>query len=175
MKNPIMVTLVALAAVLLTLSDDNPASAQVVSLCIGNGQVNGRIVTGTPFGDFIDCSVSSGDLVIFGLGGDNWTLAGRGADVIDGGPGDDILIGGDSKDLLQGRPDKDFLAGGRGDDLLRGEDGPDQLFGGDDNDLLFGGGDDDIMFGGANLDLCDGQEATGDLASSPCEMPSNVP
>ena len=85
MKNPIMITLVALGAVLLTLSDDNPASAQVVSLCIGNGQVNGRIVTDTPFGDFIDCRVSSGDLVIFGLGGDDWIVAGRGADVIDGG------------------------------------------------------------------------------------------
>jgi len=114
MKNPIMITLVALAAVLLTLSDDNPASAQVVSLCIGNGQVNGRIVTGTPFGNFIDCSVSSGDLVIFRLGRD-------------------------------------------------------------DNDLLFGGAGDDIMFGGTNVDLCDGQEASGDLASSPCEMPANVP
>ena len=114
MKNPIMIALVALAAVLLTLNDDNPASAQVVSLCIGNGQVNGRIVTGTPFGDFIDCSVSSGDLVIFGLGGY-------------------------------------------------------------DNDLLLGGADHDIMFDGANLDLCDRQEASGDLASSPCEMPANVP
>ena len=86
MKNPIMITLVALAAALLTLSDDNRASAQVVSLCSGNGQVNGRIVTGTPFGDFIDCSVSSGDLVIFGLGEDDWIVAGRGAnlDLCDG-------------------------------------------------------------------------------------------
>ena len=78
MKNPIIIALVALAAVLLTLSEANPASAQVVSLCIGNGQVNGRIVTETPFDDFIDRSVSSGDLVIFGLGGDDWILAGRG-------------------------------------------------------------------------------------------------
>ena len=81
MKNPIIIALVALAAVLLTLSEANPASAQVVSLCIGNGQVNGRIVTGTPFGDFIDCSVSSGDLVIFGLGEDDWIVAGRGANL----------------------------------------------------------------------------------------------
>ena len=69
----------------------------------------------------------------------------------------------------------DFVAGGRGDDLLRGEDGPDQLFGGDDNDLLFGGADYDIIFGGANLNLCYGQEASGALASSPWEMPANVP
>ena len=175
MKNPVIITLVALAIALLTLSDDDAASAQVVSLCIGNGQVNGRIVTGTPFGDFIDCSVSSGDLVIFWLGGNDWLVGGRGADFIDGGPGDDILIGRDSKDFIRGGPGKDFLAGGRGDDLLRGEDGADQLFGGDDNDLLFGGAGDDIMFGGANLDLCDGQEGSGDLASTSCEMPANVP
>ena len=75
----------ALAVDLLTLSDNNRASAQVVSLFIDNGQVNGRIVTGTPFGDFIDCSVSSGDLVIFGLDGDNWVVAGRCAHVIGGG------------------------------------------------------------------------------------------
>ena len=175
MKNPIIITLVALATVLLTPSDDSLASAQVVSLCIGNGHVNGRIITGTPFDDFIDCSVSSGDLVMFGLGGNDWIVGGRGADVIDGGPGDDILIGRDSKDFIRGGPGKDFLAGGRGDDLLRGEDGADQLFGGDDNDLLFGGAGDDIMFGGANIDLCDGQEGSGDLASRSCEMPANVP
>ena len=78
MKNPVFLALTALTAALLALTGDGGASAQVVSLCIGNGQVNGRIVMGTPFADFIDCSVSSGDLVIFGLGG-------RGADVIDGG------------------------------------------------------------------------------------------
>ena len=166
MKNAVIILLMALVVALLTLSGDNPASAQVVSLCIGSGQVNGRIVTGTPFGDFIDCSVSSGDLVIFGLGGDDWIVGGRGADVIDGGPGNDILIGRDSKDFIRGGPGKDFLAGGRGDDLLRGEDGADQLFGGDDNDLLFGG---------AEVDLCNGQDGSGDLASSSCEMPANVP
>ena len=61
MKNPVIISLMALAVALLTLIGDNPASAQVVSLCIGNGQINGRIVTGTPFGDFIDCSVSSAE------------------------------------------------------------------------------------------------------------------
>ena len=175
MKNPVIISLMALAVALLTLSSDNPASAQVVTLCIGNGQVTGRIVTGTPFGDFIDCSVSIGDLVIFGLGGDDWIVGGRGADVIDGGPGNDILIGRDSKDFIRGGPGKDFLAGGRGDDLLRGEDGADQLLGGDDNDLLFGRAGDDIMFGGAEVDLCNGQDGSGDLASSACEMPANVP
>ena len=62
MKNPVIISLMALAVALLTLSSDNPASAQVVTLCIGNGQVTGRIVTGTPIGDFIDSSVSSGEL-----------------------------------------------------------------------------------------------------------------
>ena len=81
MKNPVIISLMALAVALLTLSSDNPVSA---TLCIGNGQVTGRIVTGTPFGDFIDCSVSIGDLVIFGLGGDDWIVGGRGADIIDG-------------------------------------------------------------------------------------------
>jgi len=175
MKQPVMLALAALAAALLVLSGDNAASAQVVSLCIGNGHVNGRIITGTPFGDFIDCSASSGDLVIFGLGGNDWIVAGRGSDVIDGGPGDDILIGRDSKDFLRGGPGNDFLAGGRGDDLLRGEAGTDQLFGGDDNDLLFGGADNDIMFGGTGLDLCDGQDGNNDLASTSCEKPANVP
>jgi hypothetical protein len=85
MKNLVFLALIALITVLLAVTGDGGASAQVVSLCIGNGQVNGRIVMGTPFADFIDCSVSSGDLVIFGLGGNDWIVGGRGADVIDGG------------------------------------------------------------------------------------------
>ena len=70
-EEPSILALTALITVLLVVTGDGGASAQVVSLCIGNGQVNGRIVMGTPFADFIDCSVSSGDLVIFGLGGND--------------------------------------------------------------------------------------------------------
>ncbi len=174
-KNPVFLALTALTAALLALTGDGGSSAQVVSLCIGNGQVNGRIVMGTPFADFIDCSVSSGDLVIFGLGGDDWIVGGRGADVIDGGPGDDIIIGRNSKDFLIGGPGRDFLAGGRGDDLIRGGAGPDQLYGGHGNDLMYGGDANDIMFAGIGLDLCDGQKGSGDLASSSCELPAKVP
>ena len=175
MKNPVFLALAALTAALLALTGDGGASAQVVSLCIGNGQVNGRIVMGTPFADFIDCSVSSGDLVKFGLGGDDWIVGDRGADAIDGGPGDDIIIGRNSKEFLIGGPGRDFLAGGRGDDLIRGGAGPDQLHGGHGNDLMYGGDANDIMFSGIGLDLCDGQKGSGDLASSSCEWPANVP
>ena len=175
MKNPVFLALIALITVLLAVTGHGGASAQVVSLCIGNDQVNGRIVMGTPFADFIDCSVSSGDLVIFGLGGNDWIVGGRGADVIDGGPGDDIIIGRNSKDFLIGGPERDFLAGGRGDDLIRGGAGSDQLFGGDGNDLLYGGDANDVMFGGNGFGLCNGQEGSADLASSSCELPANVP
>lgn len=82
MKRPVMRVVTVLVAVLPTLGAAAGASTQVVSRCDGNGYGDRRIVMGTHFPDFIDCSVSSGDLVVFGLGGDYKIPGDSGSDVM---------------------------------------------------------------------------------------------
>ena len=173
MNKPAMLALVALLAAAVSISGDSVALSQ--SACAGNGVQTGRIVVGTPGHDFINCKGSTIDLIIFGLGGNDWLEGGDGKDFISGGPGNDIIIGHGGRDVLRGGPGRDFLAGGAGNDLLRGGLADDLLFGGAGDDVLFGGDGDDFLIGGDGMDLCDGQDGEGDRADSSCEVPAHVP
>ena len=173
MKKAAMLALVFLLAAAASLAGDGVALSQ--SGCAGNGVQTGRIVVGTPGHDFIDCEGSTLDLIIFGLGGNDWLEGGDGNDLISGGPGNDILIGQGGRDVMQGGPGRDFLGAGSGDDVLRGGLGDDLLFGGAGDDVLFGGDGDDGLIGGDGMDLCDGQDGDGDRADSSCEIPAHVP
>ena len=173
MKKPAMLALVALLAAAVSISGDSVALSQ--SGCAGNGVQTGRLVIGTPGHDFIDCDGSTIDLIIIGLGGNDWLEGGDGNDIINGGPGNDIIIGQGGRDVLRGGPGRDFLAGGAGNDLLWGGPGDDLLFGGSGDDILYGGDGDDGLIGGDGRDLCDGQDGDGDRADRTCEIPAHVP
>jgi len=173
MKKPGMLALVALLAAAASLSGDSVALSQ--SACAGDGLQSGRIVLGTPGNDFIDCKGSTIDLIIIGLGGNDWLAGGDGNDFITAGPGNDIVISRGGNDFIRGGAGDDFLSSGPGNDLLRGSLGDDFLSGGSGDDLIFGGDGDDVLIGGDGMDLCNGQDGKGDAASGSCEIVVHVP
>ena len=102
----------------------------------------------------------SGDLAMFGLGGDDLLGAQTPNDLIDGGDGNDQLWGDypgstpvPGLDWLEGGAGNDNLLGGPSDDRLVGGSGNDQLFGEDGNDSLFGNTGSDYLDGSVGNDL----------------------
>ncbi|MGC2523774.1 MAG: hypothetical protein WA417_14240, partial [Stellaceae bacterium] len=55
------------------------------------------------------------------------TVAGNGADTVQGGAGNDTIIGGTGSELIHG---------GHGNDLIHGGTGPDTIYGGAGNDTI---------------------------------------
>ena len=101
--------------------------------------------------------------VLFGLGGRDNLLGGKGKDWVLGGNerraqgGDKNLVGGPGNDGVLGGEGTDYVLGGSGNDLADGGPGPDKILGGDGNDLLSDGerrgGATDILTGGAGNDV----------------------
>ncbi|MDH4386241.1 MAG: calcium-binding protein, partial [Caulobacter sp.] len=73
---------------------------------------------------------SAGNLIGYGLAGN---------DAMRGGDGNDTLYGGDGIDTIRGGADQDDLRGEAGDDFLYGDAGNDSLNGGAGNDVMDGG------------------------------------
>ncbi|MFI3156939.1 MAG: S8 family serine peptidase, partial [Methylococcaceae bacterium] len=96
----------------------------------------------------------AGDLVYYGLEGNDTAGADTLNDLLDGGNGNDHLYGEYSV-LIAGN---DWLEGGAGDDILRGGSGNDILFGGSGADGLVGESDDDYLDGGSGDDILKGED-----------------
>jgi Ca2+-binding RTX toxin-like protein len=133
-------------------------------------QLNGieeAILTGGGGGNLIDASNFTGNVTIFGMGGD---------DTLSGGAGNDVLLGGDGNDILFGFGGSDQLSGGLGADSIFGGTGKDLLFEDNadvkklvlSNDAMSGLGKDSlsriesaILVGGASANLFDTGAFTG--------------
>jgi hypothetical protein len=118
------------------------------------GTARGEVLRGVPRANFI-----------YGLGGDETIVGGRGNDQLGarngdnrlfGGPGNDMLFGGSGNDVLNGGPGNDWLEGGPGNDVLNGGPGNDRLQGGPGNDVLNGGPGNDLLVAGPGRDLLNG-------------------
>lgn len=94
--------------------------------------------------NLLDATGFSGNVSLFGAGGDDTLLGGPALDWLEGGPGNDSILGGNAVDSLFGNEGLDTLLGGLGDDYLDG---------GEDNDLLSGQTDSDTLDGGLGTDL----------------------
>ena len=175
MKRHLSLVLLVAAAALFSLSGGDVARAQTETGCYGDGVKTGRIIIGTPLNDTINCGQSREDLIMIGLGGDDWLIGGAGSDVMYGGDGDDVVLGRAGNDFLKGGDGIDLVTGGYGNDILRGEGGDDWVFGSTGDDVLYGGDGKDLMVGGHGLDLCDGQGGDEDVATNSCEARKNVP
>jgi Ca2+-binding RTX toxin-like protein len=77
-------------------------------------------LTGGSSANTLDASLFKGNVLLFGLGGDDVLTGGTRNDVLVGGEGDDSLNGFGGRDLLIGSLGVDALNGGAGDDLLIG-------------------------------------------------------
>lgn len=132
-------------------------------------------LVGSRFSDVI--TIGHGGAEVRGKAGNEWVVAGRGIDVIDGGAHVDTVsyagnIGGISASLQHGRGWTGAAAGDRywnvenltgtgyndrlsGNDdrnILRGMTGDDFLFGYAGEDVLTGGAGDDMLYGGTGTD-----------------------
>ena len=142
-------------------------------------------VDGTPM------PASGGHLIIAGLGGDDYIVAGLGDDTIYGdagndqiygSQGNDHLFGGDGDDYIFDDENDDFITGGagndrifagpgaidtvfgdEGDDEIHGGDGVDELIGGAGDDMIYGDGDTDAMFGSEGNDYIDGGDSVDEM------------
>ena len=90
---------------------------------------------------------SAGNIIAYGLGGN---------DTMRGGDGNDQLYGGDGADVLRG---------GNDNDTIYGEVGNDTIFGDAGNDALYGGTGDDVITGGAGGDSIYGEEGNDTLTA----------
>jgi Ca2+-binding RTX toxin-like protein len=98
---------------------------------------------------------------LYGSGGDDTIVAGRGQDRIYGGAGDDVIRGGNSRDVIYGDGGDDSIDGENGGDVLSGGDGNDTLTGGDAIDRLSGGrGRDHFQIGDRQIDRAHGGAGT---------------
>ncbi|WP_131574243.1 calcium-binding protein, partial [Paracoccus nototheniae] len=95
-----------------------------------------QVRTGTNSADAI--TGSTGDDLVYGLGGVDVLTGGTGDDVLFGQAGNDTLNGGDGRDILSGGRNNDQIQGGAGDDLFlyAWGDGSDVVNGGDGADRL---------------------------------------
>jgi uncharacterized delta-60 repeat protein len=85
-------------------------------------------IKGTLGDDHIDATGFSGDVTVYGDGGDDVILTGAGNDRVDGGSGQDTIDSGAGDDLIQGGNGNDTLTGGAGNDMISGDDGNDRVF-----------------------------------------------
>ncbi len=149
------------------------AGGNQISAAVGRAGFVGTPATGTVFygnpGNYTDArgvlnpngvgnasemiGGTTGNDVIFSLGGNDTVRAEEGDDIVDGGAGVDFVYGGVGNDTLDGGTEDDFVYGGDGNDTVLGGLGIDVLFGNTGDDLLFGGADGDIMQGGAGNDI----------------------
>ncbi|RMH45772.1 MAG: hypothetical protein D6688_05730, partial [Alphaproteobacteria bacterium] len=132
-------------------------------------------------------SANDGHIVVAGLDGNDYIVAGlgddviygdAGDDVIEGAQGNDVLYGGEGNDWITDYENDDFIHGGAGDDYLfagpgildtvhggdgndeaHGGDGIDEVFGDDGDDRLYGEGDTDLLMGGLGNDYIDGGDS----------------
>ncbi len=100
---------------------------------------------------------------LYGLGGDDWLLAGRGDDLIDGGDGNDVAVGGMGDDSIAAGAGADTIAGDEGDDAIDAGDGDDEAHGGAGDDLVSGENGDDSLTGGAGRDWLNGGDGADTL------------
>ena len=142
-------------------------------------------VDGTPM------PASAGHLIIAGLGGDDYLVAGLGDDTIYGdagndqlygSQGNDHLFGGDGNDYIFDDENDDFITGGagndrvfagpgaidtvfgdEGDDEIHGGDGIDELLGGTGDDMIYGDGDTDVLFGEEGNDYLEGGDSVDEM------------
>jgi Ca2+-binding RTX toxin-like protein len=77
-------------------------------------------LTGGSSANTLDASLFKGDVLLFGLGGDDVLTGGTRNNVLVGGEGDDSLNGFGGRDLLIGSLGVDALNGGAGDDIMIG-------------------------------------------------------
>lgn len=112
-------------------------------------------------------STITGNVVIFGDGGNDTITGstgfdgirgGTGADTINALDGDDKLWGEDGDDIINGGAGADTIYGGAGTDTIDGGDDDDLIKGGDDADTIDGGAGDDDLFGEAGDDIITGGE-----------------
>ncbi|MGO4852554.1 peroxidase family protein [Phaeovulum sp. W22_SRMD_FR3] len=136
-------------------------------------------------------SANGGHIVVAGLDGDDYIIAGLGDDVvygdagndrIEGAQGNDHLYGGDGDDYISDYENDDFISGGNGndtifagpgvldtshgndgDDEVHGGDGVDEVFGDDGDDRLYGEGDTDLIMGGDGNDFMDGGDSVDEM------------
>lgn len=78
-------------------------------------------VTLTNQADRVDGSLSTSDMVVTGLDGNDSIIGGDGNDSVLGGAGNDFLEGGAGSDTLYGGLGQDTLVGGAGGDFLQGD------------------------------------------------------
>ncbi len=149
------------------------------------------ILTGGEGSNVMDASDFSGQVVMFGLGGNDILRGGFGNDFFTGGTGDDIISGAGGGDTLVDASDyllklTDFkmtglgtdtldgikfsiLTGGEGDDEIdaSGFTGPVILNGLGGNDKLIGGSGADILLGGDGDDILIGGKGKNILRGGP--------
>jgi Ca2+-binding RTX toxin-like protein len=112
---------------------------------------------------------------LYGSGGDDTILGGRGKDRIYGGSGDDSIQGGNARDIiygeagsdtLDGQLGHDYLDGGADNDTLTGSKGVDRLIGdrGDDR-FNMADGETDSANGGPGVDSANRDSVLDDLTS----------
>jgi Ca2+-binding RTX toxin-like protein len=158
--------------------DDNPNYFNVATETILD-------VDGSPM------PASAGHLIIAGLGGDDYLVAGLGDDTvygdagndqIYGSQGNDHLFGGDGNDYIFDDENDDFISGGagndrifagpgaldtvfgdEGDDEIHGGDGIDELLGGTGDDMIYGDGDTDVLFGEEGNDYLEGGDSVDEM------------
>lgn len=128
-------------------------SATRIDLARGTGVIDGVAVhvrTGVQ-------DVTAGDKAdrLFGDGGANLLIGGRGDDLLRGRGGDDRLSGGQGNDDLAGGAGDDRLYGRFGQDTLSGGSGDDRIWGGTGVDWLRDGAGRDILTGGSGADVFD--------------------
>ncbi|WP_298965669.1 putative Ig domain-containing protein [uncultured Roseibium sp.] len=119
-----------------------------------SGQANGdryisiEKVIGTDFSDGIIGNQGSVGTVLYGMGGDDWLSAKRGAS------GDFVAYGGDGDDDINAYDNANTrLDGGAGNDRILSSVGSDLVYGGEGDDRLFASASNDLYDGGDGFDV----------------------
>lgn len=120
--------------------------------------VYGAPIVGTASSDNINGT--SGNDLIFALGGSDRVNGKGGNDCIVGGDGSDRLTGANGDDVILGGAGSDSIDGGNQDDDLFGQGGSDSIKGGNGNDILSGGDQSDSLRGDGGTDTIDGGDGS---------------